>query len=132
MNNMNSFIMDGHLTDDPEIWGKAVSPFGCKFSVGVNRSYKDSKKEVHEEIVFIPVEVAGSMGSVCMKYLHKGDAVRVMGRLKEDRWESSDGIKHSKISVHAERVDFLSKKKKDEVVSVDVENGTTSTSEAVV
>ena len=52
-----------------------------------------------------------------------------MGRLKENKWETPDGIKHSRIVVHAERVDFLSKKKRDEVVTIDVENGTSTVEE---
>ena len=127
MNNLNSFIMDGHLASDPEM-GKQGDAL-CTFSVGVNRTYKDSKKEIHEEVAFIRVEVWGAMSTSCLKYLKKGDAVRVMGRLKENKWETPDGIKHSRIVVHAERVDFLSKKKRDEVVTIDVENGTSTVEE---
>ena len=128
MNNLNSFIMDGHLASDPEFITTERKNSLCKFSVGVNRSYKDVQKKVIEEVVFIPVEVWGVMSENCAKYLHKGDAVRVMGRLKEDKWESENGQKHSRLSVYADRVDFLSKKKRDEVVSIDVENGSTSVS----
>lgn len=131
MNNLNSFIMDGRLAGDPEKKDFENGGSVVKFRVAVNRSYKDAKKEVKEEVVFIPVDVFGTMGDPCMKYLHKGDAVRVMGRLKEDKWETEDKMKHSRISVVAERVDFLSKKKKDEVVTIDIENGTTTSSEVV-
>lgn len=130
MNNLNSFIMDGHLASDPECVKFDKGKPLCKFSVGVNRSYKDSQKKIVNEVVFIPVEVWGKMSDACSKFLRKGDAVRVMGRLKEDKWESENGTKHSRISVYAERVDFLSKKNRDEVVSIDVEAESTSVSRA--
>ena len=118
--------MDGHLASDPEVIKTEKGGSLCKFSVGVNRNYRDVQKKVIDEVVFIPVEVWGAMSENCAKYLHKGDAVRVMGRLKEDKWESENGQKHSRLCVYAERVDFLSKKKRDEVVSIDVESGSTS------
>ena len=72
MNNLNSFIMDGHLASDPEFITTERKNSLCKFSVGVNRSYKDVQKKVIEEVVFIPVEVWGVMSENCAKYLHKG------------------------------------------------------------
>jgi single-strand DNA-binding protein len=40
--------------------------------------------------------------------------VRVTGRLKQDRWSSTDGKPHSKISIVAEHVEFKPDFKKEE------------------
>jgi single-strand DNA-binding protein len=40
--------------------------------------------------------------------------VRVTGRLKQDRWNSTDGKQHSKISIVAEHVEFKPEFKKEE------------------
>lgn len=132
MNNLNSFIMDGRLAQDPEFIELDNSKTCCKFSVAINSSYKDANKQVKEEVVFIPVEVWGGLSAQCNKYLKKGDSVRVAGRLKEDKWQDNSGAKHSKIYVVAERVDFLSKKRKEEVITIDIEKGTTTVKEAVI
>jgi single-strand DNA-binding protein len=42
----------------------------------------------------------------CRSLGHKGRGVRVVGRLKQDRWNSADGKAHSKVSIVAEHVEF--------------------------
>lgn len=130
MNNLNSVIVDGNLTADPEFLEFDNSAV-CKFTVAVNRSYKVKDGDYKSEAVFIPIEVWNSSAKACSNYLHKGDGVRVLGRLKEEKWEDEKtSIKHSKILVIAEKIDFLNKKKKDEVITIDCENNT-ETSEKI-
>jgi single-strand DNA-binding protein len=43
---------------------------------------------------------------VCGEYLKKGRGVRVVGRLKQDRWTSPEGQGRSKVSIVAEHVEF--------------------------
>jgi single-strand DNA-binding protein len=46
---------------------------------------------------------------VCKEYLTKGRGVRVVGRLKQDRWQDSDGKTRSKVHIVAEHVEFKPK-----------------------
>jgi single-strand DNA-binding protein len=43
----------------------------------------------------------------------KGRGVRVVGRLKQDRWTGNDGKQHSKIAIVAEHVEFRPEFKKE-------------------
>ena len=43
---------------------------------------------------------------VCGEHLEKGRGVRVVGRLKQDRWTSPEGQTRSKVSIVAEHVEF--------------------------
>lgn len=117
--------MDGKLSGDPmekEFDGKKT----VEFKVEIHRTYKNAKKEECEEVVNIPVLVYNCMQKACLDYLKKGDAVRVMGRIRDIQ----DG-NGSDLCCVAERIDFLSKKKRDEVITVDVENGTVNTSSGI-
>jgi single-strand DNA-binding protein len=50
---------------------------------------------------------------VCGEYLKKGRGVRVVGRLKQDRWTDPDGKPHSRVEIVAEHVEFKPQKKAD-------------------
>jgi single-strand DNA-binding protein len=43
---------------------------------------------------------------VCGEYCKKGRGVRVVGRLKQDRWAGPEGQGRSKVSIVAEHVEF--------------------------
>jgi single-strand DNA-binding protein len=107
----NKVILIGNLTRDPELrytpQGKAV----CEFAIAVNSSYtnKQSGQKV-EEVSFIDIVAWGKTGEVVAEYLKKGRPVYVEGRLKQDRWESPEGKKMSKIRVTAENIQFLGAK----------------------
>ena len=106
MANYNRVILVGNLTKDPEIRyipsGTAVGDF----SMAINRKYKGSDGNVQEETCFVDITVWGRQAETCGEYLRKGSSVLVEGRLKLDRWEK-DGQKHSRLSVVADRTQFL-------------------------
>ena len=106
MANYNRVILVGNLTKDPEIRyipsGTAVGDF----SMAINRKYKGSDGSMQEETCFVDITVWGRQAETCGEYLHKGSSVLVEGRLKLDRWEK-DGQKHSRLSVVADRTQFL-------------------------
>lgn len=69
--------------------------------------YKDRNGENVKEVGFYDVEVWGeNIGSMIAKNGVKGRGVRVVGRLKQDRWKTADGHNASKIFIVAEHVDF--------------------------
>ncbi len=106
MANYNRVILVGNLTRDPEVRyipsGTAVGDF----SMAINRKYKGADGAVQEETCFVDITVWGRQAETCGEYLRKGSSVLVEGRLKLDRWEK-DGQKHSRLSVVADRTQFL-------------------------
>jgi single-strand DNA-binding protein len=111
MPNANCVNLIGNLTRDPELrytpQGKAVA----EFAIAINSSYvnKASGQKV-EEVSFVDIVAWGKTGEVCAEYLKKGRPVYIQGRLKQDRWESPEGKKMSKLRVIAENVQFLGAK----------------------
>ena len=107
MNNLNSVLLEGNLVRDPEkvLVGSNGSVMG-KFSIAVNRYYKKANAESVEEVMYIGVQVWGGLAEGCLNYLKKGRGVRVVGRLRQERWEDKDGGNREKIVVVAEHVEF--------------------------
>lgn len=85
---MNSVILIGRLTADPELrffnTGVAIS----KITLAINRSYRKNSQVVTD---FIPVEIWGKKAEYCATYIEKGCLVSVDGSLHIDRYVDSDG-----------------------------------------
>ena len=112
MNNLNSIIIEGNLVANPELsFTPSGTPVG-KFRLANNRYYKYND-ERREEVNFIEVETWARLAETCAEYLEKGRGVRVVGRLKQDRWTDPDGNHQSRIKIVGEHVEFRPMKKLD-------------------
>ena len=59
-----------------------------------------------KEVMFINVQTWGMLGKNCLNYLQKGRGVRVVGRLRQERWTDKDGGNRERILVVAEHIEF--------------------------
>jgi single-strand DNA-binding protein len=105
MNSLNSILMEGNLTKDPELKETTKGTKVCTFTVASNRYYK-KEDEQQQEVTFFPVEVWAGLADSCNQYLKKGRGVRVVGRIKQDRWKDQDDKNHEKFKIVAEHVEF--------------------------
>ena len=115
MNSLNSILMEGNLTKDPELKETGKGTKVCNFTVASNRYYKKDDEQ-KQEVSFFPVEVWAGLAESCNQYLKKGRGVRVVGRIKQDRWKDQDDKNHEKFKIVAEHVEFkplFSKNKKE-------------------
>ena len=106
MNNLNSIILEGNLARDPSLAEPVPGFKKCIFSLGVNRFYKNRKNESVDEVSFFDIETWGKLAERVSHQCKKGRGVRVVGRLKQNRWEGSDGKQNSKVRIVAEHVEF--------------------------
>ena len=111
MNNLNSIIIEGNLTKDPVLSSTPKGTPVCNFSVASNRFYKQ-EDELQKEVSFFDVEVWSRQGEICADTLTKGRGVRVVGRLKQDRWKDEEGGLHTRVKIVAEHVEFKPEFKK--------------------
>jgi len=112
MNNLNSILIEGNLVRDPEL---AYTPKGtavCKFTVACNRAFKQDD-QLQKEVSFFDVSTWTRLAEVCGEYLKKGRGVRIVGRLRQDRWNDPEGKPRSRIEIVAEHVEFKPQLKKD-------------------
>ncbi len=107
MASLNKVFLIGNLTRDPEVRYLPSGAAVGDLRLAANRKYKTQQGEEREETCFVNVSVWGRQAETCGQYLGKGSAVLVEGRLRFEEWEK-DGQKNSRISVTAERVQFMS------------------------
>lgn len=113
MNMLNSIILEGTVeTDVTSTMLNGITV--ATMSISVKRNYRNSDGSEHEETSFFDVETYGNTAVSVNKYAKKGQGIRVVGRLKQKRWEQ-DGLTMSKIVVIAEHIEYkFSPAKKEE------------------
>lgn len=119
MNNLNSILLEGNLTRDPVAYQTPKGTNVCTFSIASNRFYKINE-EKQKEVSFFDIETWSKLADRCSEYLSKGRGVRVVGRLKQDRWTDKEGNTRNKVKVVAEHVEFrpnFNNSEKQEVAS---------------
>lgn len=105
MNNLNSILIEGNLVRDPLLRSTAKGTPVCTFSLASNRFYKQDTG-FEKEVSFFEVETWAKLAESCQNLGHKGRGVRVVGRLKQERWQGPDGKPRAKIVIVAEHVEF--------------------------
>ncbi|GHT87129.1 single-stranded DNA-binding protein 2 [Spirochaetia bacterium] len=105
MNNLNTILVEGNLTRDPEYKVTAKGTPLCTFAIASNRYIKQDDG-MEKEVSYFDVATWSKLAENVRNLGHKGRGVRVVGRLKQERWNGSDGMAHSKVSIIAEHVEF--------------------------
>ena len=107
----NTVLLTGRLTRDADLKYTATGTAMCRFSLAVNRRYKDPKSgEWKDDTTFVDVSVWREAAERCGKILKKGSPVHVEGRLRSYQVEGKeDGVKRTKLEVEARRVQILEK-----------------------
>lgn len=105
---MNQLYIIGNLTRDPELFETANGTKYCRFTLAVNRKFKDSEGKVVTD--FLPVTAWRQLGEMCATYLSKGKKVAVVGELQTRTWQDKDGVQKSGIDIIADEIEFLTPK----------------------
>lgn len=105
MHNLNSLIIEGNVVRDPVVKATPRGTPLCLFSIASNRFFKQDDQTT-QETSFFDVETWSRLAELCRENCTKGRGVRVVGRLKQDRWVGTDGNHYSKIKVVAEHIEF--------------------------
>jgi single-strand DNA-binding protein len=112
MNNLNSILIEGNLVRDPLF---RTTPKGtplCTFSLASNRFFRQDSG-LEREVSFFDVETWSKLAEACYNKGHKGRGVRVVGRLKQERWNDTEGKPRSKVTIVADHVEFRPDFKKE-------------------
>ena len=100
MNMINSLILEGVVSGEPHL---VETSDVLNFTVETTRYYKNRAGEDVEEKSQFKVVVYGRM---CKLSLKDGVGVRVVGRLKQDKWTDSEGASHSEVQIVAEHIEI--------------------------
>lgn len=102
MNMMNSLILEGVVSGEPHL-NETSTTSVLNFTIEHTRYYKNKLGEDVTETFQIKVVAFGSM---CKIPLKEGSGVRIVGRLKQNIWTDSDGMKHSEVQIVAEHIEI--------------------------
>jgi single-strand DNA-binding protein len=106
--NINRVVLTGNLTRDPELRSTPSGMSVCSLRIASNTRQKDLSGEWVDKANYFSVTVWGAQGENCAKFLAKGRAVCVDGRLEWREWQGQDGSKRESVEITAEAVQFLS------------------------
>lgn len=103
--------MAGHLARDPELRTTNGGQSVCKITVATSRKWRDkSSGDTKEEVSWIPVTAWGRTAENIAKYLGKGSAILIEGRMRTFDYEK-DGRKVYSWELVAENMQFLGGKR---------------------
>lgn len=109
MNSLNSILIEGKVHRDAVI---TETPKGSKvlsFKINSYRYFRQPDDEIEEEKSCFDVEAWGKLAESGEKELLMGRGVRIVGRLKEDRWTDSEGKAMRNVKVVAEHIEYKPK-----------------------
>ncbi|GMO15732.1 MAG: hypothetical protein Ta2A_25840 [Treponemataceae bacterium] len=109
MNSINSIIVEGNVVRTPEIHETQKGSAYCKFAIAVNRWYKSNHGEVQQEVSFFDIETWNDLAKMCAESCEKGRGIRIVGRLRQNRWQDTDGKNQSRVLIIAEHVELKPK-----------------------
>jgi len=105
---LNRIILIGRLTKDVELRYTPNGVAVAKFTLAVDRNYKNQQGE--KETDFINTVVWQKQAENCANYLSKGKLAAVDGRLQIRGFDGNDGQRKYVMEVVADTVRFLSPK----------------------
>ncbi|MFB5649070.1 single-stranded DNA-binding protein [Leptospira wolffii] len=105
MKNISVTVLDGYLTNDPELKKTQTGKSVAKFTLAVNHQFKRQEGE-EGDVSYLDIEVWEKNAENCTEFLRKGKKVTVVGQLRQDRWKNQEGQSRSKVKVVADEVRF--------------------------
>lgn len=109
---LNSAIIMGRLTADPELRTTNSGLAVTSFTVAVDRSY--AKQGEEKKTDFINVVAWRQTVAFVTRYFEKGQMIAVQGSIQTRNYEDKNGNKRTAVEIVADKVSFCGEKKKDE------------------
>ena len=112
MNHLNTLLIEGNFVRDPELKTTPKNTAICKFSIASTRYFK-AGEGYEKEVSYFDIEAWAKLAEAVNTKGKKGRGCRLVGRLKQERWNDADGKPRSKFVIVAEHVEFKPVFKKD-------------------
>lgn len=117
MAGFNQAIVMGRIAIPPDLKYTSKGTAVAEFTLVTSEKTKRDGEVSH----FFECESYGKVAEGIAKYTTKGDVLLVNGRMRQDRWETKDGQKRSKIKIVVSSFSFppSNRRTKDEKPVVD-------------
>lgn len=110
---MNSTIMMGRLTAEPDIKYTNDGKIIAKFNLAVNRRFK---QEGQPAVDFFSIVAFGKTADFINKYFHKGMKTVITGELRNNHYTDNKGVKHYSEQIVISTIEFAESKTSMEFV----------------
>jgi single-strand DNA-binding protein len=105
---INRVTLTGNLTKDAELRQSSGGMAIVKMRIAVNDRRKNSSTGQWEDSPnYIDVTMFGSRAEAVSRFLTKGKAIGIDGKLRWSEWEPEPGQKRSKLEVIADDIELL-------------------------
>lgn len=102
---MNSVVLIGRLTAEPELRYTTQQTAVCTFNIAVDRGGKDDTAD------FPTIVAWRNTAEFISKYFRKGTRIAIQGQIRTRTYEGNDGKKVYVTEVYADRAEFADGKK---------------------
>ncbi|MBQ2427751.1 MAG: single-stranded DNA-binding protein [Ruminococcus sp.] len=107
---VNSVILMGRLTRDPDLRHTASNTPVTTFTLAVDRGVKRTNDPAQQTTDFIDIVAWEAKAEFAAKYFRKGQLVAVCGRLQSRKWQDNNGNNRTSIEVIANELHFAESK----------------------
>ncbi|MBI2453212.1 single-stranded DNA-binding protein [Candidatus Peregrinibacteria bacterium] len=121
MKSINSVTLLGNLAKDPEIRMTESGKKVASFSLATDLRWKNKNGEEKKNTDFHRIIAFEGLGNICEKFLRKGSAVFVLGRLSNRQYEGKDGKMNYITEIIARDINIITWKNKEEGSQIDIE-----------
>lgn len=108
---MNTVIMMGRLTDEPEVRATQDGLKIARYTLAVDRRFKREGKPTAD---FFSCTVFGNGAAFAENYLHKGTKIAIRGELQNNHYTDKNGTKHYSEQIIVDAQEFAESKKQTE------------------
>ncbi len=106
---LNSVIMMGRLTADPELRQTPAGVNVSSFTIAVERSF--AKAGTERQTDFFDVVAWRSQADFVSRYFHKGQMIAVQGRMETRSYEDRNGVRRKAYTIVADSLHFADSKR---------------------
>lgn len=111
MNQINQVLLAGNIVK-AEPKETEQGGFVETIRVATHREYKDGVGENAVEVSYFDCEAWGNFARKIQARCTKGAGVRIVGRLKQERWKNDEGKSYANAIVVVEHIEFAPKAEK--------------------
>lgn len=116
---LNTVILSGRLTADPELKTTQSGVSVTSFSIAVQRSYKSGEEPITD---FINIVAWRHTAEFVTRYFKKGSLIVIEGSIQTQKYTDSNGKNRTKFEVLANNIQFFGSKQDNETSLPDLGN----------
>ena len=110
MKGVNKVILVGNLGKDPEVQHLEGGTTLTKFPLATTETYKDKNGQRVEQTEWHNIIVWRQLAEIAEKYLHKGSAIYLEGKLRTRKWTDKDNNTRYTTEIIADSFTMLDRK----------------------